>query len=55
VQPLPVGLSYFNQSYGTDYPHLMAASIMAIVPALVVFLVGQRFIVRGIRMGAIKG
>jgi ABC-type glycerol-3-phosphate transport system permease component len=33
----------------------MAASFMMIVPMIVLFVIGQRFFVEGIRLGAVKG
>jgi ABC-type glycerol-3-phosphate transport system permease component len=33
----------------------MAACVMMIAPLIAVFIFGQRFFVKGIQMGAIKG
>jgi ABC-type maltose transport system permease subunit len=33
----------------------MAASVMNIVPLIILFVVTQKFIVRGIQLGAVKG
>jgi N,N'-diacetylchitobiose transport system permease protein len=54
-QTIPVGLQYFNTEYGTDYGGLMAASVVACVPALALFLLLGRFIIRGIASGGVKG
>jgi multiple sugar transport system permease protein len=40
--------------YGIDWPALMAASVLASVPAITVFAVGQRSLVRGIPAGTGK-
>ena len=52
---LPVALSTFQEMYGVQWTLLMAGSVIMIIPMLVVFLVGQRYFVEGIRLGAIKG
>ena len=52
---LPVGLAYFQGVHGTDWTLLMAASMMMILPILIVFLFNQRFFVEGIKLAGIKG
>jgi len=52
---LPVGLAYFQGVHGTDWTLLMAASMMMILPVLIVFLFNQRFFVEGIKLTGIKG
>lgn len=53
--PLPVGLSFFSASASPDPNVLMAATMMMIVPIIIVFLMGQRYFVEGIQLGAVKG
>jgi len=56
---LPFGLSTLGrggaggQSY--DYPVMLAGSMLTILPLAIVFVVLQRFFVRGIAAGAVKG
>ena len=53
---LPVGLGYLQGQYGGTSPAVMLAGVcMAVVPILVVFLVGQRYIVEGITLTGLKG
>jgi len=53
---LPVGLSVLQGQYGGTSPAVMLAGVcMAIIPVLVVFLVGQRYIVEGITLTGLKG
>jgi ABC-type glycerol-3-phosphate transport system permease component len=33
----------------------MAASFMMIIPMIILFVIGQRFFVEGIKLGAVKG
>jgi ABC-type glycerol-3-phosphate transport system permease component len=55
LRTLPIGLLYFDSSYGRETTLLMAASVMAMIPLIVLFVVGQRFFVKGIQLGAVKG
>lgn len=55
MRTLPVGLLTFDTVYGKETNLLMAASVMSLLPPLLVFLCGQRFLVRGIQLGAVKG
>ena len=55
LRTLPVMLSYFQGEYNTEYHLLMAGSLMALLPVMIVFILGQRYFVSGIRLGAIKG
>lgn len=52
---LPIGLMYFESSRGSSTHLLMAAATMSVVPLVVVFLVLQKQLVRGIQLGAVKG
>lgn len=54
-RPLMLGLYAFMGQYNTDWPLLMAASLMVMAPVIVVFLLGQRYFVRGIVLSGMKG
>lgn len=55
MRTLPVGLALLQNQYSLDYGLLMAAAILTTAPPLVLFLFMQRFLVRGITIGAIRG
>ena len=55
LRTLPLGLLFFDSSYGTQTNLLMAASLMAIIPSVLVFCLFQRRIISGIQAGAVKG
>ena len=55
LRTLPIGMLYFDTVYGRQTNLIMAASVMNIVPLIILFVVSQKFIVRGIRLGAVKG
>jgi multiple sugar transport system permease protein len=53
---LPVGLTLLQGQYAGTSPAVMLAGVcMAIIPVLIVFLIGQRYIVEGITLTGLKG
>ncbi|MEU4447096.1 carbohydrate ABC transporter permease [Actinosynnema sp. NPDC050801] len=52
---LPVWLSSFSNTFGTDWGATMAASTLFMLPVLLVFLVLQGRVTTGIVGGAVKG
>jgi alpha-glucoside transport system permease protein len=55
VAPITVQISSLVGSYGQDWELLTAAVFISIVPSLLVFFGLQRYFVRGILAGSIKG
>ena len=55
LKTLPVGLETFSTVYSTDWTLLMAGSVMAMLPVVLIFLFNQRFFVEGIKLTGIKG
>ena len=51
----PLGLASFVGYYGTDYGGILASSVLATLPMVVVYLVFQRRLVAGLTAGSIKG
>lgn len=52
---LQVGLQYFRMQYQVNWQELMAASLVVLLPTLVIFFIGQRYFVQGITLTGIKG
>jgi len=52
---LPLGLVYFDSTRGSSTHLLMAAVTMSVVPLLLLFLLLQKFLIRGIQIGSVKG
>jgi multiple sugar transport system permease protein len=52
---IQLGMAQFASQSGTFYAMLMAAAVCAMLPLLIVFILGQRFIIEGITSGAVKG
>ena len=52
---MPLGLFSFQSGYDTDWHLLAAASFVALVPVIAVFVLLQRYFVAGLTAGAVKG
>lgn len=52
---LPLVLDNFVSMESTQYGLMMAACCLATVPVFIVFLCGQRFFIKGLTVGAVKG
>jgi multiple sugar transport system permease protein len=52
---LPPGLGLLQGSYTTSYEIIMAGAVVATVPALVLFILAQRFVIEGVAATGIKG
>jgi multiple sugar transport system permease protein len=50
-----VGLAYFRGETSTNWGPLMAASLVSIIPILIVFFIAQRYLVQGIATTGLKG
>lgn len=55
TRTLPVGISRFSSEVGSDWHLIMAASSLAIIPLLVVFIIFQRQIIEGVVLTGVKG
>lgn len=55
LRTLPIGMLFFDSTYGRQTNLIMAASVMNITPLIILFVATQRFLVKGIQLGAVKG
>lgn len=51
----PVGLVSFVSKFSIDFGQMMAAGVLALIPACVFFIFIQRYLVQGLTAGALKG
>ena len=51
---VPVAIAKFAQEYEILYTQMAAAAALSILPALVLLMIGQRYIVAGLTQGAVK-
>ena len=55
AETIPIGIRNFIGNYNSNYDQLMAASVVATIPVVIAFYAVQRWLVRGITAGAVKG
>lgn len=56
VAPLQVGLTMLQNNDGvTNWGPVMAATILTIIPILIIFLALQKYMIKGLTTGAVKG
>jgi multiple sugar transport system permease protein len=57
LRNLPVGLALLRGEFGEnlDFPVLLAGSVITTIPVAIVFLVFQRYFVRGVAAAGVKG
>lgn len=55
LRTLPVGLAFFQGKYTANIPLLAAGALIVALPTVVVYVLFQRFFIRGMLGGAVKG
>jgi multiple sugar transport system permease protein len=50
-----LGLAEFVLTYQTQWPELMAGSLIAIIPILIIFVAFQRYFIQGVTASGVKG
>lgn len=55
MKTIQVGLAQFRREGTTDWTLLMAGTMIATIPILIVFMLGQRYFTQGIALTGIKG
>jgi multiple sugar transport system permease protein len=55
AETLPIGMRNFIGNYSQDYGQLMAAGVVSTLPVVIAFFATQRWLVRGLQAGAVKG
>lgn len=55
LKTLQIGLRMFISQYSAEYGLIMAASVIALVPVLVIFLSLQKYFVQGVASSGLKG
>ncbi|NHN35636.1 carbohydrate ABC transporter permease [Paenibacillus agricola] len=52
---LPLGLASMQGLYSTDWPVLMAGTILTLIPVITIFLLAQDFFIKGVTLSGLKG
>lgn len=55
LRTLPIALNQFVSEEGTQYNLVTAACCLTVIPVFIIFLCGQKFFVKGLTVGAVKG
>ena len=55
MRTLPVGIAFFSSESGSAFHLIMAAAALATIPVLIVFILFQKQIIKGIVLTGIKG
>ncbi|MFD0693814.1 carbohydrate ABC transporter permease [Paenibacillus sp. GCM10027628] len=53
--PIPLGMQLFKNDFADNYAVLMMAALAAIIPLVIVFIVMQKQVIKGIAIGGVKG
>jgi multiple sugar transport system permease protein len=54
MQVVEVGISSFHGLYGSNWPFQMAAAVIAVLPLAILFILTQRYFVRGIQLSRVS-
>jgi multiple sugar transport system permease protein len=55
AETIPLGIRTFISNYQQRYDQLMAAGVVATVPVMIAFFATQRWLVKGLTAGSVKG
>lgn len=55
AETIPIGIRNFVGNYSEEYAQLMAAGVVSTLPVLLAFFATQRWLVKGLTAGAVKG
>ncbi|MBP5198310.1 MAG: carbohydrate ABC transporter permease [Lachnospiraceae bacterium] len=52
---LPIALYYFKSAFASDYGAMFAATVVVVVPSIIVFILLQKQVISGLAAGSVKG
>ena len=55
AETIPIGIRNFIGNYSQEYAQLMAAGVVSTIPVMLAFFATQRWLVKGLTAGAVKG
>lgn len=55
MRTIPLAVSMFFQQYGAQWNLMAAAAVIGLTPAVIAFLLFQKYFIKGITAGAVKG
>lgn len=54
LKTIQIGLTAFRSQYGSEYGLIMAGTVCALIPMIIIFFVGQKYLVEGIAHSGLK-
>ncbi len=55
LQTLPLAINSFFYKYGAEWNSMAAASLIGLLPTIILFIMFQKYFIKGITAGALKG
>lgn len=55
MRTVQVGIGFLKAEEAVDYGVVLAGAVVVLIPAVLVFIIGQRYLVKGMTDGAVKG
>jgi multiple sugar transport system permease protein len=55
AETIPIGIRNFIGNYSEEYAQLMAAGVVSTIPVMIAFFATQKWLVKGLTAGAVKG
>jgi len=55
MKTLTLGLASFQGMHSTNWSLLMAAATIGIIPSFIIFILGQKYLIKGISLSGLKG
>lgn len=55
VKTLPLTLTVFVGRYASDWPKIFAILSLSVIPIIILYLFLQKYFIRGLTAGAVKG
>jgi sn-glycerol 3-phosphate transport system permease protein len=55
MRTVQIGMSILKEAEVVDYGIVLAGAVLILIPAVLVFVIGQKYMVKGMTAGAVKG
>ena len=55
MRTIQIGMSFFTQEEASNFGATMAGSVLSLIVPIVIFVVGHRYLVKGMTAGSVKG
>lgn len=55
MRTIQIGISMLVTGDVVNYGHILAGAVIAIIPAMMIYIIGQDYMIRGMTSGGVKG